>query len=310
MTKILNLANSTLVGRNFISYKVSKFPDGQQSIELDVETIPAGETVQIHTRLNSFKDIELVVCAVSALRNNDVDNIELYSPYFLGGRSDRRFSEGGVNYIKDVISPIINSLNFKSVAVIDPHSDVLEACINKFKKIDNVFLVEKVIEYLKLESKDIILVSPDAGAMKKIYNVAESIDAENIIIASKHRDIKTGKITHTDVPSLDTFSSTDNFIIIDDICDGGRTFVEIAKVINAHEWPNGEFFNGQIYLVVTHGIFSAGFEELAKYFSKIFTTDSVCSKDDLDSVLGNEIVKQFTVFHDTFNENFKDEKVY
>lgn len=296
MKKILNLADSNTTGRNFISYKVSKFPDGQQSIELITESFPVNGEVEIHTRLNSFKDIELVVCTVAALRNENIEDISLYSPYFLGGRSDRKFSKGGVNYIKDVISPIINSLNFKSVTVVDPHSDVLEACINKFRKIDNVFLVQKALDYLSEDPKDIVIVSPDAGAMKKIYNVAESIGAENIIIASKHRDIKTGKITHTDVPSLNNFSNKDNFFIIDDICDGGRTFVEIAKVINSYEWPNGEFFNGKIYLIVTHGIFSAGFDELSKHFDKIFTTDSICSSNELDSIIGNDIVKQFSIF--------------
>jgi hypothetical protein len=27
----------------------------------------------------------------------------IYVPYFLGARSDRKFTEGGINYLKDVI---------------------------------------------------------------------------------------------------------------------------------------------------------------------------------------------------------------
>jgi ribose-phosphate pyrophosphokinase len=58
------------------------------------------------------------------------------------------------------------------------------------------------------------------------------------------------------------------YVIIDDICDGGRTFIELAKAIK--EQREGV----EIYLVVTHGIFSAGFTELTKYFNGIFCTDS------------------------------------
>jgi ribose-phosphate pyrophosphokinase len=47
-----------------------------------------------------------------------------------------------------------------------------------------------------------------------------------------------------------------DFLIVDDICDGGRTFIELAKVLRP-------LTSGQVKLYVTHGIFSAGFEALA-----------------------------------------------
>jgi phosphoribosylpyrophosphate synthetase len=56
-----------------------------------------------------------------ALRNLGVRKINLYVPYFLGARSDRKFTEGGINYLKDVICPIINSQKFKSVTILDAH---------------------------------------------------------------------------------------------------------------------------------------------------------------------------------------------
>ena len=58
------------------------------------------------------------------------------------------------------------------------------------------------------------------------------------------------------------------FIIIDDICDGGRTFIGIAEAIKE------QVQNPEIYLLVTHGIFSAGYNQLMNYFDKIYTTNS------------------------------------
>ena len=70
-----------------------------------------------------------------------------------------------------------------------------------------------------------------------------------------------------------------SYVIIDDICDGGRTFVELAKVIKENQ------SDAKIYLIVTHGIFSAGFNDLNKFFEKIFTTNSISDRFENGDVL-------------------------
>ena len=264
-----------------LSYKISRFPDGQQTIDIDtnsISIIPKLDTnVKIISRLSSFRDLELIIGANQAIKElvRSLFNIKietsLYVPYFLGARSDRKFIEGSVNYLKSVICPIINSQNFSSVEVLDPHSDVLEACLNNFKKTSNFKLIKNSLT--TIDNKDgaqerIVLISPDGGALKKIFDVAEEFVIPNIVTAMKHRDIKTGKITHTEVPDLSKYNDDHKFVIVDDICDGGRTFIELAKVIKEQK-PNNS-----IYLIVSHGIFSAGFDELNKHFDKIFTTNS------------------------------------
>ena len=282
-----------------IKYKISKFPDGQQSITLDLEnTIFSSESqsVVIKSRLNSFLDLELIICANQALIELGIVNlvfklkeISLYVPYFLGARSDRKFLKGQSNYLKTVICPIINSQNFARVTVLDPHSDVLEACLNNFQKTSNVnFASTSIKDITGYERNDkITLISPDAGALKKIYDVAEAVECDDVIVANKLRDLKTGRIIRTEVPGIDQEPGCKSFVIIDDICDGGRTFIEIAKAIR--DIRQREIFNDKIYLVVTHGIFSAGFEELEKWFTGIYTTDSV-------KEIENELVTQVNVF--------------
>jgi ribose-phosphate pyrophosphokinase len=293
-------------------YKISKFPDGQQSITIIEDGYNTfdrlkGQThgITIKSRLNNFQDLELIVCSVQSLKEIGVKTINLYIPYCIGGRSDRKFGEGGVNYIKNVIAPIINLQGLNEVTIIDPHSDVLEACINNFKKIDNLKVVRfALMEYFR-ENGVIIsdysklrLLSPDAGALKKVFAVAEGIGYENeVIIAAKHRDPKTGKITHTSVP-LGPDDIDKDIFILDDICDGGRTFTEIAKTIRSHVWPRDEYFRGKIYLVVTHGIFSNGFQELGDYFDGIYCTNSI--KDIPSAGTNSELqpinLKQLNIF--------------
>jgi ribose-phosphate pyrophosphokinase len=277
---ILNLAYPE---KSEIKFTVSKFPDGQQSITLD--SIPGSNSVLIKSRLNSFQDLELIICATQAIRNYmPSKEINLYVPYFLGGRSDRQFQQGSINYLKQVICPIINSQNFNSVTVVDPHSDVLEACLNNFHKYNNFALVDDALSYLIKDGEEdqIVLVSPDAGAYKKVFDVGSHVHVGKIITATKVRDLKTGQILRTEVPTLDQHNNL-KYVIIDDICDGGRTFIELAKVIKDSR-PTAE-----IYLVVTHGIFSAGFDELKKYITEVYCTNSI---KDID----NNFIKQYNVF--------------
>jgi ribose-phosphate pyrophosphokinase len=283
MYKKLNLTDITA---SDIKYKISKFPDGQQTV--DIEWVGNTDSVVINSRMNSFLDVELIVCANQALKNAGVKNVGLHVPYFLGARSDRKFHYGGSNYLKQVICPIINSQNFFTVIVLDPHSDVLEACLNNYEKIDNHLLVKQALTLIdnKNDARErVCLVSPDAGAYKKIFDVAQEFRIDNIATATKVRDLKTGKILHTEIPNLPVTLAEDfKYVIVDDICDGGKTFVELAKAIREQR-PTAE-----LYLVVTHGIFSSGFEALGEYFEGIYTTNSIKEQEDTD------LVTRFNVF--------------
>lgn len=294
--------------KSLIRYRINSYPDGQKDIVINTQDVfkyifkyGLDKSIQIKSRLNNTEDLLMIICATKALRNLKVKEIHLYTPYFLGSRSDRQFKEGSINYLKDVICPIINSLNFESVTVLDPHSDILEACLNNFKKesnnklvITSLFGINKEIAGIQgiypgmfnnLEYLDkFILISSDTGASKKIYKLAEQIGYKGEIIScSKNRDVN-GKLTKIVVP-IETNAREDfgknlgkDIIIIDDICDGGTRFINIVKEIHRKlerngftkkdkEWP-------KIYLIVTHGIFSKGFGELSKYFNNIYCTNS------------------------------------
>ena len=164
--KTLNLVD---IDKSDIKYQIQKFPDGQQNVVID-NSITFYDTsigfkkygnyhkineypVKIKSRLNNFLDLELIVCTVASLRELGVEEIHLYTPYIMGARSDRKFEEGGNNYLKDVICPAINALRCKTVTCIDPHSYSLECCIKNFKSIDNSQLVKFALNQIYNENK-------------------------------------------------------------------------------------------------------------------------------------------------------------
>lgn len=299
--KILNLVN---LEKSDIKYLISEFPDGQQQVKI---ILPEGAKladedgkwsipVKIKARLNNFNDLELIICVVKSLRGLNVEKIHLYTPYFLGSRSDRKFEEGSNNYLKDVICPIINSLNFESVIVLDPHSQSLECCLNSFVKYSNESLVRSFMSnkygHIKIFNESCLLISPDAGASHKIYKLAEQIGYKgDIITCSKERD-NNGKLTRTNIGM--NVPLYKDIIIIDDICDGGATFINIAKELKVW-WDFHEVEKQpKIYLIVTHGIFSKGFVELNKYFDGIYCTNSYRDLE-FEGDLKNK-VKQLDIF--------------
>lgn len=278
--KILNL---TSLEKSDIKYKISKFPDGQQQITIDLERSKftheiadyySNCIIQIKARLNNFQDLELIICATKSLRNLGVKEIHLYTPYFLGARSDRQFEVGSNRYLADVMCPIINSLNFESVTVLDAHSNVLSNLLNNFKNVSNKQLVEWSILNIMKDNKqqgdsydkNHIWISPDAGASHKIYKLADEIGYNgHIITCSKERDID-GKLIKLVVPMF-IEPAVKDLIIIDDIFDYGTTFTNIAKEIK-------QIHNNKLYLIVTHSIQTEGLQEALKYFEKIYTTNS------------------------------------
>ena len=258
-----------------IKFKISHFPDGQQDVTLtQIDDV----NIEILSRFNSFQDLELIICATKALNRFGIKNVSLYIPYLLGARSDRQFQEGGTSYLVDVVAPIINSLNFKTVTVMDVHSDVAAACINNLKIVSNFNLVHESLELIN--SKGFVLISPDAGALKKNYKIADLLAyKDKIYTATKSRAVD-GSLSNQAIPDYqnDRFEHMNkDVVIIDDICDGGATFINLGKII---KHGRHQKCTGKTYLIVTHGIFSKLFKELSQYFDGIYTTDSIRSDFD------------------------------
>lgn len=285
MTREIDLVNQNT---SYIKYRKHNFPDGQQGITIDENTVHhPGDSYTIKSRFNSFLDLEPILCATAALRGltHDEIDISLTVPYFLGARSDRKFGFGSYHYLKEVLAPIINAKEYRAVISRDPHSDVVEAVIDRFSTMANTDFINwalKDIGYF-VDPENFTFISPDAGAFKKVGDIALNLQhGGGLITATKRRDIRTGKIIRTEVPGLE--DGPGPFIIMDDIIDGGRTFLEIANVILEKD-PESE-----IYLVVTHGIFSAGYDELSKKFKRIYVTNSVQDFGD------DGFIKSFNTF--------------
>jgi ribose-phosphate pyrophosphokinase len=236
--------------------------------KIDFVRMPAGEW---HLRIDEIGDVtfeypddnfEKLALAVDALKRNGAKKINLKMYYMPYARQDRVVNNGEALSIK-VWADLINSLAFDSIETLDAHSSTCDALFNKFFNLSP----KKYILNALSEIEYPILISPDEGQSKKIYRLNLGID---IIECSKKRDAKTGEIIGVSVPNCEIENR--NVLVIDDICDGGATFIKLGKELSN---LNPKSLN----LYVSHGIFSKGFLELEKIYKRIFTTDSYAGQE-------------------------------
>jgi ribose-phosphate pyrophosphokinase len=243
--------------------KIITFPGGECHVTLPDELLdnPRARAFTIKTLIKNADHIMHLLMVTDAIRRHYAGYpIFLHMPYIPYARQDR-VANHGESLSARVFCDLINAQNYEVVSVADPHSPVVEALLNRIDVVDPIYMVEEVLQS-DLFKDGVALVAPDAGARKRVLNMAMEVNVEDVIFADKVRDTKTGKITGTVVNN--EVPQGKAILVVDDICDGGRTFLELGKVLK-------EKTDQPLYLYITHGIFSKGLEELGKYYDRIFT---------------------------------------
>lgn len=248
------------------SNEVNQFVFNDGSVQVTATSpIPPESVVEIViiTSPMSPQDQMALIMTVGALRDEYIGvPITLYMPFTPYGRQDAVFIPGQANAMK-VWAGVINSMDFYKVIVVDPHSNAV-AHIDRCKVLDIVDVLKGCPKFSEtLFTKT--LVSPDAGANKKCHKVAKEFGISDMLRADKARELSTGNIIETE---LFGNASDKDCVIIDDICDGGMTFIKLAEKLKAE----GAL---RITLFVTHGIFSKGLSVFEGLIDEIHTTDTI-----------------------------------
>ena len=248
--KTINLNTATGV-------QFTLFPDNQPHV--NISGISEGDEVKVICSItDSVKMLQLLQTA-NALENIFACKKILVIPYLMAARFDRLMQRGDSIDLK-VVANLINSCGFAKVYLFDVHSEVSSLLINNTVSITNRQMVEKYAQ------PDGLLICPDAGAAKKVGKYFEwNKNLKDIVYCSKNRDLSTGNLTLEVLESQECAGR--NCVIIDDICDGGATFLAIANQIKPKH----------LTLIVTHGIFSKGFAALEEKFNEIIVSDSFCA---------------------------------
>lgn len=240
-----------------------RFPGGEMQV-----TIPAGlrehadaaREFRIHALLKSADDVMQLLLLTDALRRlNPAAPVHLDMPYVPYARQDRVCNPGEALGAA-VFCKLINDQQYATVTIVEPHSDVTPALLQRVRVIDAAAFLKKALAAPAF-AQGVTLMAPDAGARKRVQSLAKTLGVADVRYAEKVRDPQTGRITETRVPDD---IPAQPVLVVDDICDGGRTFLELAAAL-------GDKTRQPLYLYVTHGIFSKGLTELKARYAGIFS---------------------------------------
>ena len=272
----LEVTNSKVGGGMSFSdifYTVSKFNAGEINVCLeDMYYTNDLNSITISGEVTSSDDImELLLLNDAIERKFTFKRKVLKMNYVPYSRQDRVCNDGEALSIK-VFANLINSCNFDAVITKNNHSDVSTALINNCTDLEVHNIIPKSLVY----DYDYII-SPDAGANKKTFKISQKYNIP-MIQADKVRDTKTGDITGTMVHSDWQTIGTTKVLMVDDICDGGRTFLELAKALKLLDVEH-------VDLYVTHGIFANGLEAMKEAgIEKFFTSNNLFGCDGVEIV--------------------------
>lgn len=256
---------------------VGRYPDGSPMVKHQRTSCP----VRVMLRPRDSIGFLGGIFWVQSLIEQGVRPPELVVPCVFGQRQDRINPQGDTLFTAKSVGKLINSLGCPRVTILDPHSEVSSTAIDRCNvvHVDDI-LNERSRSFMPQTlfglKKYAAVISPDAGAVKRAERIAKMLKIP-LKIAGKTRDVTDGKITGFHVEDCsDLFqvgspagSNVDvpHVLVIDDLCDGGGTFIGLGQVLDA------EGFDADLY--VTHGLFTKGTQDLFTWYQRIFCTDSV-----------------------------------
>lgn len=245
------------------------FPAGESHIKIDESFNPDDyEYLIADLRWGTGSDHELFQLALWADAMHEIGGTIpkfLFLPYLPAARADRGKPLG----IK-IYAQFLKNLGFNRTFVLDPHSKESASRVARMEEVPFEVLVKNHLAHphgdrLNVDHEFTGVIAPDKGARDRAHRAASVLHVDTFT-AGKTRDFETGQLTGFHME--DELPEEGHFLIVDDICDGGGTFIGLAESIKKTN-PNVK-----LSLWVNHGIFSKGVDSLLRVFQNVYTTDS------------------------------------
>lgn len=279
-TQLLNLINSD---KSDIKWRISRYPDGQIHLEL-LDDIDRKNDLRIMCRLRNSDELFLLAQLGNILQQIQVIPEILDIKYLLAARTDRVFELGRQALDLRIVADIVNSLNAGIVRITDVHSSMATKLIKNSISYEYDWWLNSEIGII---SDNPVIVFPDEGAYKRSEDrLYRRGDIDNIhripdmfyfrLYGEKVRG-KDGSVISLKLNkcpgSHDIWypeCSNYNYYIVDDLSDGGGTFIKLADDFRKRNKDHYKSLN----LIVTHMIQEDGLKKLSEVYDNVYTTNS------------------------------------
>lgn len=269
--KVIDKISVDLVGSDTTNIKFEQLQFNDGSIRVVMPNLPKTnfDKAIITAFIDSMDDL-IVISQIQEILNRHY-NLKMHLRV-LGTaytRYDRvMFENKSDAFGAKCFAQMLNSLNLYSVCFYDPHSQVI---IDEVR--NSTYAYQMDLVDLTVDQQSFGLICPDAGARKK--------NPFPTVVCDKDRDPETGKIKGMKIVEKCQLklSMYKRLLVVDDICEGGGTFLGLYDTFAKDEQLRGR----DISLYITHGIFSNN--AIPKLLEKFVHIYVYCMKESVYNAL-------------------------
>lgn len=246
--------------------ELKKFSDGDTLIKIQESVRGTDAFVIQPTCCPSNETIMELLIFIDALKRASADRITAVIPYYGYARQDKKL------YAREPISAklianLLETAGADRVLCLDLHSSAIQGFFDI--PADNLSAMNLLAEHFsKKKVTNLIVVSPDAGGVKRAKKFSEILGIDLAVI-NKYRPKENVAETTGVLGNV----KGKNCVLVDDMIDTAGTLCAAAKTLK----ENGA---KKIYACATHGVFSGeAFKKIAESeIDEVIVTDSVPAK--------------------------------
>lgn len=260
-----------------VPFKAWKFPAGEIGVQLlEIEGVDFNSCSIMWKYTGDNDDLMRVLQLHNAIFFvNPSNKVSLVIPYLPYSRQDRVCHPGESNALDVFMQSIYQTFN--DVYTFDVHNEQAFLSNNFYNNLHNI---GQEVCASNLPKYD-YFIAPDDGAAKKIYKHRQVNYAENptkVITMKKTR--VDGKVIYERLPR-GTIPAGSKVCVVDDLCDGGATFLSVLNAINFLDYA----YLNCADLYVTHGIFTnkESFDKMSFLYDTIYTCNMMNTDPEIVS---------------------------
>ena len=249
--------------------EVYNFSDGETFININ-ENVRGCDIFLMQSTSNPVdKNLMELLIMIDAMKRASANRITAVVPYYGYARQDRK-TASRVPITAKLVADIITTAGADRLLSMDLHAGQIQGFFNI--PVDHLYAAPVLLEYIKekkYEPTDIVVVSPDAGAVERSRSFAKHLGANLAIIDKRRIKANVAEI-------MNVIGDVKNkiAIMLDDMIDTAGTITQGAAALS----NNGA---SEVIAMATHGVLSG--EAMGKIdnspIKELIITDTINQKN-------------------------------
>jgi len=251
------------LGTDLSPLEIHIFPDGEKRVRVLGKVV--GEECVVVQPTSPDPDVNYMELffIVDALRRSGAKSVTAVVPYLGYQRQDHIFRIGEAVSL-EVVATLLKWGGVDEIIAFDLHSIKIPEI---FKiKLTHLSALPIFAKEIRRMGNDTVLVSPDAGGIRRIKLLSQMLNNMPYAVIKKDRDLVTGKVTVNGING----NVKENAIIVDDMISTGSTIVTAANLLRSKGVKN-------VYVFATHAVFSQDSPKILgnSLLQKVFVTNTI-----------------------------------